>query len=378
MQHLEGIGRLDRAIEYLPDGDEIADRMANDLALVKPEIAVLVSYSKMVMFDELMGSNFTKDPALETILMDYFPSALKTGHSEQIKTHRLRPEIIATIVTNDVINRLGPTFVFRMQQELNAASEDVATAFVIVKDIFDLQTIWNSIEELDNQIDSDEQYRMQILVRGLVERATHWLIRNRKTESTISELISRFKPGLVGLIEAMPDCLSTLEQETLEQRVKHFMDAGASEPTSIAVARVVPLSSSLDIVEIADSLDQPVANIGAIYFALGQHLELSWLRERIGTLVVTSHWHKLATAELRGDLHYQQRHLCAEVANVTDASLSPEERVQQWSDRNASSTAQYQALIGDLKANTSVDFAMLSLAINEVHKLLRSDRPLAS
>lgn len=378
MQHLEGIGRLDRAIEFLPDGDEIADRMANDLALVKPEIAVLVSYSKMVMFDELMGSNFTNDPALETTLMDYFPAALKTGHADQIKTHRLRPEIIATIVTNNVINRLGPTFVFRMQQELNASSEDVAIAFVIVEDIFNLRSLWSSIEELDNQINSDEQYRMQILVRGLVERATHWLIRNRKTENTISELISRFKPGLGELIQAMPDCLSTAEQQTLDQRVKHFMDAGAPEQTAIAVARVVPLSSSLDIVEIAASIDQPVANIAAVYFALGQHLELSWLRERIGTLVAASHWHKLATAELRGDLHYQQRHLCAEVANVTDDALSPEERVQQWSDRNASATSQYQALIGDLKATSSVDFAMLSLAINEVHKLLRSDRPLAS
>jgi len=378
MQHLEGIDRLDRAIEYLPDGEEIAERMANELALVKPEIAVLVSYSKMVMFDELMNSNFTNDPALENALLEYFPTALKSGHEEQIKTHRLRPEIIATIVTNDVINRLGPTFVFRMQQELNASSDDVATAFVIVKEIFNLQALWSSIEDLDNQVNSDEQYRMQILVRGLVERSTHWLIRNRKTENTISDLISRFTPGLVELVQALPQCLSPAERETLNQRVKHFIDAGAPEQTAIEVARVVPLSSSLDIVEIAASLNQPVASIASVYFALGQHLELSWLREQIGTLVASSHWHKLATAELRGDLHYQQRHLCAEVACVTASDLSPEERVQEWSNRNASATAQYQSLITELKANTSIDFAMLSLAINEVHKLLRSDRPLAS
>lgn len=378
MQHLESINRLDRAIEYLPDSELIAERMANDLALVKPEIAVLVSYSKMVMFDELMDSKFASDPALEATLINYFPTALKTGHEEQIKTHRLRPEIIASVVTNKVINRLGPTFVFRMQQELNAASEDVAVAFVIVEEIFNLQSLWSSIEALDNHISSDEQYRMQILVRGLVERSTHWLIRNRKTENTISDLVSRFKPGLAELIQSMPDCLSPAERQTLDQRVRHFMDAGAPENTAMEVARVVPLSSSLDIVEIAASINQPVDKVAAVYFALGQHLELSWLRERIGNLVASSHWHKLATAELRGDLHYQQRHLCAEVANVTDDALSPEERVQQWSNRNASATSQYQALIGDLKATSSVDFAMLSLAINEVHRLLRSDRPLAS
>ncbi len=378
MQHLEAIGRLDRDIEFLPDSEEIAERMANDRALVRPEIAVLVSYSKMVMFDELLNSDFTQDAALESILMNYFPAALKSAHSTQICEHRLRPEIIATVVTNDVVNRLGPTFVFRMQQELNATSPDVATAFVIVKDIFDLPALWASIENLDNQIAADEQYRMQILVRGLVERATHWLIRTRKTDNTIAELVAHFKPGLRELVDSMPACLSAAEKATLDQRVAHFTNAGAPEATAVDVARVVPLSSSLDIVEIARSLEQPVADIAAVYFALGQHLELSWLRERIGTLVASSHWHKLATAELRGDLHYQQRHLCAEVASATDDSLPAEERVRQWADRHGTATEQYRALISDLKANSSVDFAMLSLAINEVHKLLRSDRPLAS
>ncbi len=378
MQYLENIGKLDRNIEYLPDAEEIADRMINDKALVRPEIAVLVSYSKMVMFDELLNSDFTEDASLETVLMGYFPAALKNAHSEQILNHRLRPEIIATIVTNDVVNRLGPTFVFRMQQELNATSSDVATAFVIVREIFDLPAIWTSIESLDNRIDADEQYRMQILVRGLVERATHWLIRARRTNNTIAELIEHFKPGLDELVTSMPGCLSAAENETLDQRVAHFMKAGAPEDTAIAVARVVPLSSSLDIVEVARSSEQPVADIAAMYFALGQYLELSWLRERIGTLVASSHWHKLATAELRGDLHYQQRHLCAEVASATDVDLSADERVQQWSDRNRLASDQYRALISELKATTSVDFAMLSLAINEVHKLLRSDRPLAS
>jgi len=130
MQYLESIGRLDRAIEYLPDADEIADRLVNDKALLRPEIAVLVSYSKMVMFDELMASDFTQDPSLESVLCEYFPQALQQGHKSQILSHRLRSEIIATVVTNDVVNRLGPTFVFRMQQELNATSSDVASAFV--------------------------------------------------------------------------------------------------------------------------------------------------------------------------------------------------------------------------------------------------------
>jgi len=378
MQHLESIGRLDRAIEFLPDNDEIIERTANDQALVGPELAVLVSYSKMVMFDDLMDSKFTEDTALEQTLIDYFPDALKNHHSEQITTHRLRREIVATVVTNEVVNRLGPTFAFRMQQELSATASDVAKAFVAVKEIFGLAELWSSIESLDNVVDSAEQYRMHILVRGLAERAMHWLIRTRKCDMGIADLISTFKPGLIAIKNAMPGCLSPLETETLDQRITHFTQAGSPEDVAQAIAGVVPLSSSLDIVEIAQSLDQPVDSVAALYFTLGQHLELSWLREHIGQLDATSHWHKLAASELRGDLHYQQRHLCAEVANSTDQNLSAVERVSLWSDRIGSATVQYQTLISDLKLNASVDFAMLSLAVNEVHKLLRFDRPLAS
>jgi len=378
MQHLESIDRLDRSIEFLPDADEFADRMANEKSLLRPEIAVLVSYCKMVMFDELMASDFTADPALESVLINYFPNALGAGYKDPILNHRLRDEIIATVVTNDVVNRLGPTFVFRMQQELNASSSDVAAAFVITKEAFRLPTIWSAIESLDNRISAAEQYRMQILVRGLVERSAHWLIRTRNASSNIQDLIDRYQQGLDQLIEAMPQCLSLAEQQTLQQRIQHFTQAGAPEDTALAVARVVPLSSSLDIVDIASSLKQSVAGVASVYFALGQHLELSWLRERIGLLVASSHWHKLAISELRGDLHYQQRHLCAEVANATHAEQAATERVLSWATQHATAMARYHALIIDLKANTSIDFAMLSLAINEVHKLLRSDRPLAS
>ncbi len=377
MQYLESIDRLDRAIEYLPDADEIADRMVNDKPMSRPEIAVLVSYSKMVMFDELMDCDFTDDPALEVVLTDYFPQALQQAHKTQILEHRLRREIIATLVTNDVVNRLGPTFVFRMQQELNATTRDVASAFVAVKEIFRLSAHWQAIEALDNQIDSGDQYAMQILVRGLVERSTHWLIRNRRSRGDINALINHLRPGLDELVAAMPDCLSDAEKLTLDQRIQHFTKAGAPESTAAMVASVVPLSSSLDIVEIANTLQQPVAGIAAVYFTVGQHLELSWLRERIGLLVSSSHWHKLATSELRSNLHHQQRQLCAEIAGHTETSQSASMRVLAWSKRNTAATEKYRALVAEMKVSSSIDFAMLSLAINEVHKLLRSDSPLA-
>ena len=378
MHHRESQNLLDRTIEFLPEVEECAERMAAELGLLRPEIAVLVSYSKMVMYQELMQADLSDEPSAESILLEYFPEALRKIYSSEIRSHRLKSEIINTIVTNEFVNRLGPTFVFRMQQELNVSVGDIAAAFLIARSTFRMSELWASIESLDNIVSSDEQYRMQILVRGLIERATHWLLRSRQPSTGIEELVLRFQSGIDELIASMPECLADVQRKTLEQRINHFKQAGAPDDIALSVARVVPLSSSLDIVEIAMSLEQPVKEIASVYFAIGQHLELTWLRDQIGGLKVSSHWHTLATAELRSDLHYQQRHLCAEIASSTEQDLPGVERVALWAGRYPQAMGKFSTLVTELKANTSLDFAMLSLAVNEVHKLLRSDRPLAS
>ncbi len=380
MQHLESIDKLNRNIEFLPDNEQIADRLAAEEGLSRPEVAVLVSYSKMVMYDDLMACDFANEPALHRELIEYFPRILSEQYNERIADHRLRKEIITTVITNELVNRLGPTFAFRMHHELGASAAEVAAAFVAVRAIFHLPELWHSIEILDNKASAEIQNQMQILVRGLVERSTHWLLRSRRASHSIDEVIAQFEPGISMLIKSMPDSLANANKATLEQRIQFFMNAQVPEATAKAVAQVVPLSSSLDIVEITASLDTPISVSAKVYFELGTHLELQWLREQISDLLARSHWHTLSKSELRGDLHYQQRHLTAEVisASSADKAVSPSEMVKRWSDSNEAAVNKYKDLILEMKASSVVDFAMLSLAVNEVHKLLRSDRPLAA
>lgn len=378
MQFLEANARLDREIEYLPNAENIAERLADERGLTRPEIAVLVSYSKMTMYADLLTTSVPDDDALESTVSGYFPQALQDDFAANIKEHRLRREIIATLLTNEFVNRLGPTFAFRMQQELNVDVANVTSAFSVVREAFRMPELWSAIEALDNKVAADVQYRMHVLVRGLVERTTHWLLRSRRSAETIESLITRFQPGLDELVNAMPDCLGDNERETLDQRQRFFTDAGVPPHTALAVSRVVPMSSSLDIVEIATSLSRPVDTTAGVYFELGHRLELSWLRERIGELRASSHWHALATSELRSDLHYQQRHLTAEAAGATDDAHPAAKRIASWEASRESSIAKYRALIAEMKASSDVDFAMLSLAVNEVHKLLGADRPLAA
>jgi len=376
--HLETNDKLDREIEFLPSVEDIAERLANNRGLTRPEIAVIVAYSKMDLYEQLLASTLPKDDSLNRLLLDYFPEPLREKFPDETIQHPLRAEIICTIVSNQLINRLGPTFLYRMQEELGATAPQVAHAFVAVCEIFCMRKIWKNIESLDNITSADVQTSMQILVRGLVERAVHWLLRFRRKTETVDSLIDQFKPGITDLIQNIPDCLAKTNRKTLEERSAYFMNAGAPDDTALSVAQVVPLSSALDIVDISKSQNKPIAEVASVYFELGVFLNLQWLRDEISELSVRSQWHTLAKSELRNDIHYQQRHLCAEVLGTSKPGSDPLHQVANWSESNPAAIQKYNVLITDMKAASGIDFAMLSLAASEVHKLLQSHRPLAA
>lgn len=377
MSKLESENLLDRAIEFLPDHESIADRLADQKGLVRPEISVLVSYAKMTLFDKVVASDLPDDPGLNIRLHRYFPERLSDNYKEAIANHRLRREIIATHLVNEVINRLGPGFVFRLEDELGANPVDVCKAFDVVCSVFHMDRIWEDIEKLDNQVADSIQQELHILVRGLVERTIHWMIRTRKYDQPIGDLVNFFEPPISELIDTLPESLAELNKQSFNARISYFIEAGVPEGLAERAAKVVPLSSSMDIVEISQTLDKSIDKVASIYFELGNFLELQWLRDQIAELSVRNRWHALAKSSLRSDLHYQQRHLTAEVLKSVRMMKNTETMVGKWSAGN-SAVDQYTALISELKASSAVDYAMLSLAVNEVHKLLQGNRPLGN
>ena len=377
MSKLESENLLDRHIEFLPDHEAIADRLADQKGLVRPEISVLVSYAKMTLFDIVVASDLPDDPGLNIRLNRYFPKRLSANYKDAIASHRLRREIIATHLINEVVNRLGPGFVFRMEDELGAHPVDVCKAFDVVCNVFHMDEIWRDIEALDNQIEDRVQQELHILVRGLVERTVHWMIRARKCDQPITDLVKFFEPSITGLIDAIPGSLAEVNKQTYNARAAYFTENGVPEGLAKRAAKVVPLSSSLDIVEISQTLDKPIEKVASIYFELGAYLELQWLRDQISELSVRNRWHALAKSSLRSDLHYQQRHLTAEVLKSVRSLKKATSMVEKWSDSNTV-VKQYSTLISELKASSAIDYAMLSLAVNEVHKLLQGNRPLGN
>jgi len=215
--------------------------------------------------------------------------------------------------------------------------------------------------------------RMLQVVRGLAERSTHWVLRTWRDELPDTAQLERWREGVDELVGAMPGCLSDAPRDTWHQRVTYFQDGGAPEDTARAVACVVPLSSALDLVEIAHSQSTPVPDVAGLYFELGEFLDLHWLRDAIAELPAGNPLHARARSELRSDLHYQHRHLAAEV--VGSGTSGAAQRLEHWAAGNEEPVQRYRALLGQIRAGGEPDFVTLSLATNELNKLLRSRRP---
>ncbi len=373
IRHLERRGKLGREAEFLPTNKAITDRQAAGEGLTRPEIAVLLAYSKITLYQELLASDVPEDPYLSRELKRYFPQRLGERFAREMNNHRLKRELIATHITNSLVNRAGPTFVFRLQEETGAGAPDIARAYAAVHEIFGIQELWGAIEELDNKISAGTQMAMLIDTGGLIERTTRWLLRHRRAPLDIAATVAYFQTGIRELWDSLPKPLAAVNRLIFRQRLRQL--AGEYAPAEIAtrVAGLVALSSALDIVDVAKAAKREVPFVAALYLGLGARLELQWLREQIANLKARDHWHTRAKWALRNDLHMQQRHLTAEVLRADDRGTRAKAMVEAWVADNQQAVERFMELMAEMKAAESVDFPMLSVALSEAHGLLHAE-----
>ncbi|HEX6119027.1 MAG TPA: NAD-glutamate dehydrogenase domain-containing protein, partial [Dongiaceae bacterium] len=278
MKALERTGRLDRAIEFLPDDEAVRQRLTQRIGLTRPEMAVLLAYAKNSIYDELLPSDLPDDPQLEEDLVKYFPQALQKSYSEQTGGHRLRREIIATVVTNSLINRMGPTFIHIMKERTGQTAAAIARAYAITRGAYRLRELWNGIQDLDNKVPANLQIEMMIDLCRLAEQATQWFLRNSQHPLDIAANVDATSPGLMALEKALMAILSEEDRAEVEQRRGQLIGQGVPQALAQRVAQAPALVSSLDIVRIAAELAMKVEDAGRTYYAVGEAFHLDWLR----------------------------------------------------------------------------------------------------
>src|SRR2546426_3967860 len=335
IKSLEKAGRLNRAIEFLPNDEEFAERRAGKLGLTSPERAVLLAYSKIALYDELLASDVPDDPFISTALERYFPVPLRERYRTQIHAHPLRREIIATHVTNSMINRVGSTFVHRLQDETGAAAPDVVRAYLITREVFGLVPLWQAVEALDYKVPDRIQTAMVIDAGRLILRATLWFLRNRAHLADLSRSIEHFRSGAERVAALFPQILPEAEQTAFEAAAGRLEKEGVPRELAARIAAMDALFNALDIVEVADQLKRDIEPVARLHFALAGELDFPWLRAHIGMLSADNHWQTLAKAALRDDLASMLRTLTADALRTDASPADPAALIASWKARNS-------------------------------------------
>jgi glutamate dehydrogenase len=364
---LERSGDLNRSLEFLPTDEEIAERRKAGEGLTRPELAITLSYGKIWLYRALIHSDVPEDPYLSTELTRYFPTPVQKRFAARIKKHRLRREIIATAITNSLINRMGPVFPVRAQDDTGAAPAAIARAYSIAREVFAARYIWTKIEALDNHISAAVQYTAMSQTIRLLRHMTFWLLENRREDLDIERGVLRYAAKVGELFRGLADVLGVTEQARLKVQRSRLIEQHVPEDLAARIASLEVLHCGLDLVEVAMAARLDVLYAAKAYFDLGERIGLTWIKEQIEALAAEGHWQAVARGTLRDNLYALQRKITGAVLACKGRDAGA--RVDQWMARHAGSVDALKRVVVDLRTGAAPDFATLSVAIQAVRRL---------
>jgi len=366
---LERRGILDRELEFLPSDEDIELRIKAGRGLSRPELAVLLSYGKMLLYSDMVGSSVPEDEYLGKELISYFPRPLQRRYKDLMIRHRLSREIIATLITNSMVNRMGPVFAYRTQDETGSDLASVARAYAIAREVFDIRSLWSDIESLDNRVHANAQYSMMNRTTRLLKHGTHWFLDRPALVSDIAESVASFAPSTMELTGCIADLLCGQELQRFTEATSLYLEIGIPEAVARRMAGLQAMHSSLDIVEVSQQTSEPPAKVAQTYFILGEELGLDWLRHQVERLGVRGRWQAMARNSMRENLYSLQGRLTRQLLDGAGRRRSPESAFAAWKDSRAERLGHVREIVGEMRAMGSMDFPTLSVAVQEVRRL---------
>ena len=371
MHALEKTGLLNRDVEFLPHSPDIAERQRTGKGLTRPELAIMFAYGKISLYQQLLDSNLPDDEFLRGDLLHYFPQPLREKYAKDIAQHQLRREIIATALTNSLVNRAGSHFMLEMDERTGKQPAEIARAYLLAREAFDLRISWGEIEAFDNKVPAKTQIDMLLTVNEILAYAVQWFLNETKLPPKLGPIIETYRAG----VKCLAAWLSARPPEVDGRCKKVQADLVAKGvPASLAarIAYMPLLGTALDLTQLAAETNIGIEKIAGIFFGLGQHLGLDWLIERARAFVADTPWQREAVATIIEDLTASQRGLTALVIgkeNKGKKAIDPGD-LSCWLAKNAKRIEHYNAQLSEWRNVGAVDVAMLTLASRQLAALL--------
>ncbi|TAK77236.1 MAG: NAD-glutamate dehydrogenase [Gammaproteobacteria bacterium] len=370
IKDLEMQGILNRQVEFFPDDKTLLERKAAGEGLTRPELAILLAYTKIYIKHEILKTDLPEDDYLNQIIETAFPPAIKKKYKNAMYHHRLRRDIIATQLSNKVVNEMGITFVYRLQTETGALIDEIIRAYTIASNIFNTRELEVLIESLDFKLPLPEQYDMLFNIRNLINLATRWFLHGNHLKGNLEDLIKLYSTQIRELEPMIPDLMGGLTKQYLASLTERFLKIGLPKEIARRIATYRAIYTSLNIIDVATQHKFDLVKTARVYFSAGERVNLLWFRDQITNDSREGHWNTLARLTLRDELDISQRILTTAVMNHDKKEADAERLIEKWVTANQRSLDRWDKLLAMLHASSNVEYTMFFIAIRELLGLI--------
>lgn len=372
INELERTGKIDRSLEFLPDDKMFAERKLLGKGLVPPSIAVLLCYSKTILKEQILATNVPEDAYLKTFLVSYFPKPLQERFSTQMQEHPLRREIIATRLSNIIVNEMGFTFIYRMQDETGAPVSAIVRAYMIARTVLNIDGVLKKISALESFVNASRQIDIVMLYVRLMRRVTRWFLRSQRMRLNIGKAVKLYGPGVEELKKAIPTIYSEGNLAQYKEQYQHYIDLGIDEEFAHELTITRALFSAMDIIEVAQKLELSVTQVAQAYFAIGEFLDLGWIRSQVIVHPTENNWESLSREALRDDLDWQQRQLTVGIISLDEKKKDSMKSFAHWAENHTTLIERWRHILADLRSSQSLNYTMFFVAIRELLDLTQT------
>ncbi|MEO8183347.1 MAG: NAD-glutamate dehydrogenase [Deltaproteobacteria bacterium] len=371
MRNLEKAGKLHRRLEALPDDDVLNDRLRVGTGFARPELCVLLAYAKNSLAENLLAADLPDDPLLQKDFFEYFPAPLRERYRDYIQGHRLRREILVTVITNDLVNRVGIAFVDEVGEATGASPVQVTLGYVAAREIVGARELWAQVEALDNLASAQTQGELLVESARLIERVATWLL-HEHAGAEPQALVQRYRSGVQEVRADLSSLLTKSEYAVLIERTKVWTQAGVPESLAERIGSLQYFLPAVDIVRVSELARVTLDDAGQLYFKVGRKFGFEWLRNATRSLPTRRAWDRQAVAALRDELFASQRELTLSVLQSTPSDQDGAARLHTWGSGRHAALARSEHLVAELRATQTHDFAMLTVAARQLESLSKT------
>ncbi len=374
INELESLGVLNRKVEFLPDDKELIERKSAGKGLTRPELAVLLAYTKIHIKHAILDSNVPEDPYLKQIMVTAFPPTICKKYKAIMSDHRLHRDIIATQLSNLVVNEMGITFVYRLQIETGASIPDIIRAHAVASNIFGTKDLEVLIRSLDFNIPLPDQYDMLFHLRNLINLAARWFLHTTQLKGDLEQLINHYQSKIKTLAKLTPTLMGGLTKKYLENLTEKFQKIGLAKEVASRIATYRAIYTSLNIIAVATNNNFDLIKTAKVYFIGGERINLVWFRDQLANDTREGHWNALARLTLRDEFDIAQRALTVAIMDSNKHQSDATKLVDFWMQANQAALARWEKLLTMLHGSNVIEYTMFFIAVRELIGLIANSQ----